>query len=865
MCSSTSDLVGRFFRRAFAPSALLCVAPYLAVGLAIPGWTAGQASSSASVLKALPLRFTENRGQWPEAESFVAKRAGAVIRADTGGMRLELPGPAGAANRLLARLAFVVDGPASALEGVDPLPGLEHFFLGRDSTRWRTGVPAFAGVVWRSVWPGVDAWVRDGTAPAIVEYGFDVAPGVDASVIRLSLDAGDRLEIHEDGAIEVRTALGVLRQTPPRAYERLANGERREISCRFSSVGIDSFSFDIDRVDASVGLFIDPGLVWGSYLGGNGDDIPRDLLVLATGEPVIAGNTYSTDFPTTPGAYQVQDGASNDAFVTRTTASGDALVFSTYIGASGIDAASAIAAFPSGGFAVAGATKSTDFPVTEFAWDKTLAGGTDGFVLKLSQDGSQLRFATLIGGVDTVDNFGDEIREIAVSDAIYVAGMTTALDFPTTAGAFQPMPGGDSVYPSWDAFVARLSLDGSLLHWGTYLGGARREVAWDLALDSPDGLIAVGETDSSNFPTLPAAFDAVYSGQLTNAGFVVRLSSASGAGAFSTFLDGCCGSTQCYAVDVNSAGVIAVAGLTGSSEFPTTPGVLDTTVGFLDTFVALLTSDGSTLVASTFLGNAAGVDTPSFIDLEDSGAVTVCGRTDWPGFPMTPGAFDSLQLGSGDLFATRLKPGLVGLLYSSLLGGGGGSLASSLTSWGGAVDAQGDLWLIASDSFASFPVTPAVFDPTWSGAGPQNWGEGVIAKMELQPLGVTSLGAPTNACNGPIRLTALGLPTAGNSAFAVACTGAPAASLGALVASATSATGGLPLLGVTLYVDFAPPLIVLPGAADANGYREFGVPLPASAVGIVATLQAVWIDTGGCGGSLAFSASDALQMTIGTP
>jgi hypothetical protein len=157
------------------------------------------------------------------------------------------------------------------------------------------------------------------------------------------------------------------------------------------------------------------------------------------------------------------------------------------------------------------------------------------------------------------------------------------------------------------------------------------------------------------------------------------------------------------------------------------------------------------------------------------------------------------------------------------------------------------------------------FDTTYGGAGPQFYGDGVLAKMELQPLGVSAFGIPTNACTGAIRLTGLGESKAGNSAFSVACVGAPRGAVGALAVGSGGSSPGIPLLGVTVYVDLGQWYVLKPGIADALGYGEFALPLPAGAAGFKAFVQAGWIDTGGCTGSLALSASEALKINIAGP
>jgi hypothetical protein len=137
--------------------------------------------------------------------------------------------------------------------------------------------------------------------------------------------------------------------------------------------------------------------------------------------------------------------------------------------------------------------------------------------------------------------------------------------------------------------------------------------------------------------------------------------------------------------------------------------------------------------------------------------------------------------------------------------------------------------------------------------------------MQMQPVGVESFGTSTPACSGPIRLTAVGAATAANPSFAIACTGAPGSAIGALAIGSLGVSGGVPVGAVQVYLDLASSFILAPTSASTEGFCLKSVPIPVATTGVTACVQAFWLDTGGCGGTLALSASDALAVTVGSP
>jgi len=335
-------------------------------------------------------------------------------------------------------------------------------------------------------------------------------------------------------------------------------------------------------------------LVYATYLGGSGDDGGKGIAVDGAGHAYVTGDTFSPDFPTTPGALRPSLGGSRDAFVAQLDAGGTALVYSTYLGGGHWDSGNGIAVDGAGHATVTGATYSTDFPTTPGALQSSYGGSEDAFVARLDAGGTALVYSTYLGGYSEDDGTG-----IAVDGAghAYVTGDTASPDFPTTPGALQPGYGGGA----YDTFVAKLNAGGTALVYSTYLGGGHWDSGNGIAVDGAGHATVTGWTDSPDFPTTPGALQSSYGG--SEDAFVARLDAGGTALVYATYLGG--GDVDWgTAIAVDGAGHATVTGATYSTDFPTTPNALQPSYGggAYDTFVAKLNAGGTALVYATYLG-----------------------------------------------------------------------------------------------------------------------------------------------------------------------------------------------------------------------------------------------------------------------
>jgi len=323
-------------------------------------------------------------------------------------------------------------------------------------------------------------------------------------------------------------------------------------------------------------------LIYSTYLGGSNVDGGNGIAVDSSGNAYVSGQTQSTNFPTTAGAFQTSFGGGfSDAWAAKLNPTGTALVYSTYLGGSNPDGSYAVAIDAIGSAYLTGYTSSSDFPTTSGALQTTYGGGgADAFVTKLNPTGSGLVFSTLLGGTGDDDGIGIAVDSTA---SAYVTGQTSSTNFPATPGAFQTAYGGGNS----DGYVAKLNPAGTALVYSTYLGGSGGDDGSGIAIDPSGNAFVTGGTSSTNFP-------AVNPIQPNNAGgsdaFVMELNPLGTALVFSTYLGG---SGTDYgvgiALDTLPNPNIYVTGDTNSTNFPTTSGAFQTTFGgTYDVFVTKL-------------------------------------------------------------------------------------------------------------------------------------------------------------------------------------------------------------------------------------------------------------------------------------
>jgi len=224
-------------------------------------------------------------------------------------------------------------------------------------------------------------------------------------------------------------------------------------------------------------------VAYSTYLGGSSADEGIGVVVDGSGYCYITGSTFSTDFPT---RHPIQGtiGGQWDAFIASLNPSGDALVYSTYLGGGKDENALAIALDNLGNCYVTGHTESDDFP-TKSPFQGTIHGEWDAFVTKLDSSGNALVYSTYLGG--RKDDVGSGIAVDGLGNC-YVTGYTESDNFPTK----DPFQGG--IGGEWDAFVTRLNANGNAPDYSTYLGNSGMNFGNDIAVRGSIDCYVTGTT-----------------------------------------------------------------------------------------------------------------------------------------------------------------------------------------------------------------------------------------------------------------------------------------------------------------------------------------------------------------------------------
>jgi len=317
--------------------------------------------------------------------------------------------------------------------------------------------------------------------------------------------------------------------------------------------------------------------IYSSLIGGGGKESGVSLTIDSAGSAYISGRTSSQDFPLVGAMQPIYGGGDFDAFVSKLSADGKTLVYSTYLGGGDTEDLmdrSGIGIDSDGNVYVTGDTQSTDFPVKNAvqAAKNGAASTSDGFVSVINPSGSNFVYSTYMGG--TNDDFGLAIATDQSHNA-YIAGSTKSTSFPGSTST-------RTSTTTSDAFVAKLNPTGSAITYLTFIGGAAgNEAANAIALDNDGTAVIVGSA-GAGVPTLNS-IQSFFKGGANDA-LIARLT-ASGAVSFSTYLGGG-GDDVGLGVAIHADHVIYVTGVTDSQDLLTVASLRDTNAGARDIIIA---------------------------------------------------------------------------------------------------------------------------------------------------------------------------------------------------------------------------------------------------------------------------------------
>ena len=653
----------------------------------------------------LPLAFERNVGQQAPDFRYTARGAGYAFGLMDSGVHVAL----GATVAAEFSFTFVDGAVTPRLAGESALGGHASYFVGANPNRWHTGIPLFSRVRYESLWPGIDA-VFYGNERNL-EYDVVVAPGADVTRARFAIGGVDDAHLTTSGELALRVGGHEVRYSRPIAYQEIS-GSRRAIAAGYVLAG-DTLSFQVGPYDRGHSLVVDPILHFSTYYGSTDIDsfhdvatdaagdiyavgfttslpatfypgLPRERGILmskfnrdvtelryqvviaasgfssssaiavdAAGNVYVGGATAAADFPIR-NAWQATNRLGGececDGFLLKLAASGDRLIYSTFLGGDDTDGVSDIAVTPSGEAFVVGGTHSSDFPVVNAA-DPTYSGGRDfeepgdGYAVRFSRSGTSVIYSTYLHGMAAKGVAIDAARRA------HIAGGSSFDLLPTTRNAAQRTRGGD-----FDGAVVRLAANGAW-QYATYLGGPNFDYAQGIATDSAGRVHVALSSFAGGFPTTPDAYQPAAPGG-TDA--VIVTLAASGARRYASYY-GSAGDDFILAIKADDWGRVTLVGDTWGAIPLTADAYQTSEAGWSDVFVA--TFDGRTLLHATRLGGA-GIDSGLSAALHQTGRLTVAGSTQSADFPVRDAIQNACEPGDGcfDGFIAQFVPRRPGTL-----------------------------------------------------------------------------------------------------------------------------------------------------------------------------------------------------------
>jgi hypothetical protein len=591
-------------------------------------------------------------------------------------------------------------------KGIEKLESNSNFFLGSEPTNWATDVPNYKTIVYENLYDKIDLIFQ--SVPEGLKYEFIIHPGGRVQDIKLKYN-GAGLST-DDKNLFLQTPLGQITDGELFVYQNLDGKQISKSTKILVNENVVSYEVDYDMNNT---LVIDP-LIYSTYLGGLDKDKAYSVAVDTSNNAYITGNTWSLNFPTTPGAYNDTHNGSKDIFVSKLNSTGKGLVFSTFVGGTYNDEARDIVLDSSNNIYVTGYTESTNFPTTSSVVNLTYNGGLfDIIVFKLNSTGNGLGYSTYFGGGDY--EYGMSII-LDSSNNAYVTGYTWSDDFPTSNGAVNRTLNG------WeDAFVIKFNAAGSSILYSTLLGGSSRDFAYSIVVDSSRNAYVTGTTYSQDFPTTLNAFNSSNNGSSDI--FVFKLNPTGTSLIYSTYIGGT-KEDQGRDIALDSSNHAYITGWTWSADFPLTPDAYDQKKGtWTDAVIFRLNAAGSKLVYSTFIGGSE-EDYGNSIALDSSKNAYITGYTLSSDFPTTIEAYDTNSNKWEDGFVLILNSSGKQLMYSTFIGGSEEDYAQSIF-----LDSLNNGYITGYTVSSDFPTTPGAIDSTYN-----DYEDVFVFKLEFPPV-----------------------------------------------------------------------------------------------------------------------------------
>lgn len=532
---------------------------------------------------------------------------------------------------------FVGSNPNSVILGEKKIDTYHNYFIGKDTTKWKSHVPIYNEINYINLYKNID--VKYYSSGGKLKYDFIIHPNTSPEIIKIKYEGIDSIYI-KSGHLILKTSLGNVIEQAPLAYQ-VINEKQKTIPCEFQlKNNLVSFKFQ-KKHNPKYDLIIDPLLIFSTYSGSSANNWGETATYDQIGHLYAGSIAFGTGYNVTTGAYDMFfDGGvgfgstGTDICISKFSINGDSLKYSTYLGGNGNENPHSLVVNSNDELFVLGSTGSSNFPTTLNAYDTSFNGGdffgfinyptgtpnyyleypngTDIIISKFSSNGSSLLSSTYMGGTknDGINESGannyngnllchfyaDEYRGEIILDSLgncYVTSSSSSFDFPLQN------PSQNNIGGMQDAVAFKIDSNLSNLIWSTYLGGTNDDAGYSIQLNNNNHPLICGGTLSNDFVTTLNAINQNYSGNID--GFVTKYNTQNGNILASTYI-GDSGYNQCYFVQIDSNNDVYLFGLS-NSPYPIYPSNTYNSIG--SQFIHKLDNNLSNTLVSTSFGNGS--------------------------------------------------------------------------------------------------------------------------------------------------------------------------------------------------------------------------------------------------------------------
>ncbi len=669
------------------------------------------------------LRFIENKNQWPSKFDYASDVPGGQMFLNATGFHYllrdeskfeelhdnpstrydEAGNPSSDCTKINA---YYVSMSWRGASHVTPKPfgkGKQYYnyFLGSDPAHWGVKAFGYEGILYESVYADIDLKIY--SSDVHMKYDFIVNPGGDPNQIVGDYAGTDNIFLDVNGNLYIKTAVGELIEKKPYAYQYI-NGTKQRVECAFDLTGNTIRFLFPEGYNTCEPLIIDPILIFSTYSGSTADNWGSTATPGENGKLYSAGVTNLVSlkgiFPATPGAFQTAYGGAYDVGILKYDSLGRDLLYASYLGGSESESPHSLVMAANGDLLVLGTTSSSDFPRSEYAFDKTFNGGdsvnnvitylhgSDIFIARISSDGTTLIASTYLGGslndgLNPPDgpltlNYGDELRGDIITDTngdIYVSTVTSSPDFQGVNSFSTTYRGGAT-----DGLLLKVSADLSQLLWGAFIGGSGTDTSHTIKIDREGNIYLAGGTTSEDFQLAGQSFKSSLGGPAD--GWIAKVR-GDGQELMASTYTGTESIEQTYFIDLNIDEEIFIYGQTDAGlNFPIMPvGVFNDKPGS-GQYLQKYSNDLSTLLVSTVFGSGSGIPdiSPTAFLVNDCNNIYMTG---WGGrlndlaghwntitnnMPLTFDAFQKTTSGN-DFYFIVLTGDAERIVYGTYMGG----------------------------------------------------------------------------------------------------------------------------------------------------------------------------------------------------